>query len=332
MKRRQFIALLGGTAATWPLAARAQQAGKIPTIGVLSPFNDAENTLLADLKVGLREYGYVDGQSIKVEYRSAEGRLELLPGFAADLVARNVDLIVTSSAPAIQVARQATKKIPIVFARVGDAVNQGIVTSLSRPGGNITGISWFAPELSGKSLEVLREAFPTMSHVAIFREAAAGAASAMGADTAARRLGIKSTLFQDAYPRRVGNGFRGDGRRSDRFTRRPRRRDDFQQCKDNRGACVKGATTGNFFRFCVCRCWRVDQLWPKFQRNASPHGIFYRQNLARDKCGGFTGGAADQVRFSREHGYRKKIKSNDCANTVATRESCSRIIERSRRL
>jgi putative ABC transport system substrate-binding protein len=163
---------------------------------VLSPFIDAESSFLADFREGLREYGYTEGQNVRIEYRSAEGKVELLPGLVADLIGRNVDIVVTSSAPAIQVARRATSKIPIVMARVGDAVDQGFVGSLARPGGNITGISWFAPEMSAKGLEVLKEAFPAMSHVAIFREAAGGAASASAAGTAARRLGIKATLFQ----------------------------------------------------------------------------------------------------------------------------------------
>ncbi|HEX3114995.1 MAG TPA: ABC transporter substrate-binding protein [Bradyrhizobium sp.] len=194
MKRREFVVALGGAVISAPLDAWAQRA--VPIVGVLSPFNDAESTLLADLRAGLRDYGYVDGQNLRIEYRSAEGRLELLPDLISDILRRNADVIVTSSAPAIQAARQVTSKTPIVFARVGDAVNQGIVTSLAHPGGNITGISWFAPELSGKILGILKEAFPGMSHVAIFREAAADAASAVAVNVAAQRLGLKAQIFQ----------------------------------------------------------------------------------------------------------------------------------------
>jgi putative tryptophan/tyrosine transport system substrate-binding protein len=212
VRRRDFITLLGGAAAScasWPLAVHARQNAKLPVIGILSPFKDAEGTLLADLRVGLREYGYIEGQNVKIEYRSAEGRVELLPGLVSDLIRRNADVIVTASAPGIQIARQATSKIPIVFARVGDAVDQGIVASLARPGGNVTGISWFAPELSGKSLEILKEAFPTMSNVAIFREAAAGAASAIEANRAAQSLGLKSAIFQARTPDELETAFAG---------------------------------------------------------------------------------------------------------------------------
>ena len=193
MKRREFVVGLGGAAISLPLDAWAQRAA--PVVGVLSPFNDAESTLLADLR-GTARIWICRRAKFRIEYRSAEGRLELLPDLISDILSRNAAVIVTSSAPAIQAARQATSKTPIVFARVGDAVNQGIVTSLAYPGGNITGISWFAPELSGKILAILQEAYPAMSHVAIFREAAADAASAVAVNVAAQRLGLKAQIFQ----------------------------------------------------------------------------------------------------------------------------------------
>jgi putative ABC transport system substrate-binding protein len=194
MKRREFISLAAGAAIAAPLPTWAQRM--MPVVGILSPFNDAESTLLADVRAGLRHYGYVEGQNVRIEYRSTEGRVELLPGLVSDILQRNADVIVTASAPAIRAASQATTKTPIIFARMGDAVDQGIVASLAQPGGNITGISWFAPELSGKLLGILNEAVPGMSRVAIFREAAAGVASATAVDTAAHRLGLKSQIFQ----------------------------------------------------------------------------------------------------------------------------------------
>jgi putative ABC transport system substrate-binding protein len=189
--------------------ARAQKSKKMPVVGVLSPFNDAESTLLTDLRSGLREHGYSEQQNLRIEYRSAEGRVELLRSLVLELIRANVDVIVTSSVPAIQVAHEMTSKIPIVFARAGDALDQGIVQSLARPGGNITGISWFAPELSGKSLDILREVFPKMSHVAIFREAAGGAASATEAERAVRRVGLKATIFQARTSAEIETAFDG---------------------------------------------------------------------------------------------------------------------------
>src|SRR3981081_3209320 len=111
MRRRKFISLLGGAAEAGPPFARAQQATKLPVVGVLSPFIDAESAFLADLREGLREYGYTEGRNIRIEYRSAEGKLELLAGLAADLVRRNVDIIVTSSAPTTPIARQQTNTV-----------------------------------------------------------------------------------------------------------------------------------------------------------------------------------------------------------------------------
>jgi putative tryptophan/tyrosine transport system substrate-binding protein len=196
MRRRDFIALAGAGGMAWPISAPAQQRGKVSIVGVLSPFKDSESTLMTDVRAGLRDHGYIEGQNLKIEYRSAEGRTERLSGLALDLMNANVDIIVTSSAPAIQIVRTATSKIPVVFARVGDAVDQGIVQSLAHPGGNLTGISWFAPELSGKSIDILREVSSKTSHVAIFREAAGGAASATAAEAAVRHYGLKATIFQ----------------------------------------------------------------------------------------------------------------------------------------
>ena len=196
MRRRDFIALAGAGGMAWPISARAQQRGKVSIVGVLSPFKDSESTLMTDVRAGLRDHGYIEGQNLKIEYRSAEGRTERLSGLALDLMNANVDIIVTSSAPAIQIVRTATSKIPVVFARVGDALDQGIVQSLAHPGGNLTGISWFAPELSGKSIDILREVSSKTSHVAILREAAGGAASATAAAAAVRHYGLKATIFQ----------------------------------------------------------------------------------------------------------------------------------------
>jgi len=196
MRRRDFIALALAGGMAWPISAPAQKRDKVSIVGVLSPFKDSESTLMTDVRAGLRDHGYIEGQNLKIEYRSAEGRTERLSGLALDLMNANVDIIVTSSAPAIQIVRTATSKIPVVFARVGDALDQGIVQSLAHPGGNLTGISWFAPELSGKSIDILREVSSKTSHVAIFREAAGGAASATAAAAAVRHYGLKATIFQ----------------------------------------------------------------------------------------------------------------------------------------
>jgi ABC-type uncharacterized transport system substrate-binding protein len=149
--------------------AQAQQPTKIPRIGYLSPnslsFNPAR---IEAFRQGLRELGYVEGKNIVIEYRNTEGKLDRLPSLAAELVRLKVDIIVTTSPAPTRAAKEATSTIPIVFAQDGDPVASGFVASLARPGGNITGLSTLAPELSGKRLELLKEVVPKLSRVAVF--------------------------------------------------------------------------------------------------------------------------------------------------------------------
>jgi putative ABC transport system substrate-binding protein len=165
-------------------------------IGVLSPFIDADSTFLRDLRQGLGDRGLREGQEIAIEYRSAEGRINQLPVLADELVRLKVDTIVTASAPAIRFVQQATLTIPIVMMQVGDAVDQGFVASLAHPGGNITGTSWFGPELSAKRLELMKETFPEIAQLAILREASAGAASVTAVHAAARTLSVVLSIFE----------------------------------------------------------------------------------------------------------------------------------------
>jgi putative ABC transport system substrate-binding protein len=168
VKRRSFISLLGGAAAGWPLAARAQQSGKLRTIGFSGQSTrSAESELVAAFTQRLRELGWIEGRTITIEYRWSEGRAERFVPIAAEFVRLKVDLIVTSGTPQVVAAKQATSVIPIVFARAGDPVANGLVASLARPGGNVTGLSSQGDELAGKRLELLREAVPSLRRVAI---------------------------------------------------------------------------------------------------------------------------------------------------------------------
>ena len=173
MRRRDFIKGIAGSAATaWPLRARAQQAGKMPRIGFLglaSPSTFASR--LEGFRSGLRDFGYVEGTNVTIEYRWAEGRYERLPELAADLVRSNVDLIVTHATPGSLAAKQATTTIPIVIALIGDAVAVGIVTNVARPGGNITGQSFFNAELRAKRVELLKEVMPRLTQVGVILNA-----------------------------------------------------------------------------------------------------------------------------------------------------------------
>ena len=169
MIRREFITLLGGAAAAWPLAARAQQTGKVNRIGFLvtGALDSAEAQAILDaFRQGLRERGYVEGQDIVIEYRGADGKMERFPELATELVRLNLDLIVAGNTPAARAVREATSTIPIVVPNMGDPVGDGLVASLARPGGNITGMTFLGPELAAKRLELLKQALPTISRVA----------------------------------------------------------------------------------------------------------------------------------------------------------------------
>jgi putative ABC transport system substrate-binding protein len=168
MRRREFIGLLAGAAAASPLGARAQQTRKILRIGTLAygPVSNAAHQWRA-LRERLRELGYVEGENIAFESRWAEGKVERLPELAADLVRLKVDVIVAATVPGALAAKDATKTIPIVFWAVSDPVRFGLVPSLARPGGNITGVSGLSLDLAGKRLELLREIVPEVSRFAV---------------------------------------------------------------------------------------------------------------------------------------------------------------------
>ena len=172
MRRREFITLLGGVTVVWPIAARAQHTGKLPRIGYLSDEPPNPNVFHSRdyISARLHQLGYDDGRNIIVDYRYADGKAELLPSLATDLVAIPVDLIVAIGTPASRAALAATKTIPIVMARIGDPVGYGLVSSLARPGGNATAVSVFTQELAQKRLEVLKDAVPGLSRIAALYE------------------------------------------------------------------------------------------------------------------------------------------------------------------
>jgi ABC-type uncharacterized transport system substrate-binding protein len=192
MKRREFITLLGGAAVAWPLSVRAQQAGKPPTIGFLGADASAFAPWTAAFVAGLRDLGWIEGRTIKIEYRWSEGRPERYAEIAAEFVRLKVDVIVTVGS-AVPIVKQATSAIPIVFAVGIDPVGSGLVASLAKPGGNVTGLSIQANELAGKRLELLREIVPQLRRLAImFNADNTQPVLEMGETQAeARRLGLE---------------------------------------------------------------------------------------------------------------------------------------------
>jgi putative ABC transport system substrate-binding protein len=164
VRRREFITLVGGAAAAWPLAARGQQTA-MPTIGALVIGNINPEQFWREFRQGLRDLGYVEGQNVRFEFRSAEGEISRLPELAAELVRLKVDVIVTWFTPTAVAAKQATREIPIVMAETGDPVGLGLVASLPRPGGNVTGLASIAAELAGKSVQLIRDLLPSARRV-----------------------------------------------------------------------------------------------------------------------------------------------------------------------
>ena len=193
MKRREFITFLGGAAAAWPLAARGQQTGKLPTIGFLGGgAPTSQRTWVEAFLRRLHELGWTEGRTIAIEYRWANGRSDSLPEIAAEFVRLKVALIYAVGTESALAAKQATSVIPIVFPVTGDPVGTGLVASLARPGGNVTGLSNFAVDLAAKRLEILRDVFPSLSRLAILANAAysGGMLEVSQIRAAARTLGI----------------------------------------------------------------------------------------------------------------------------------------------
>jgi hypothetical protein len=194
-QRREFMTLLGGAAASWPVAARAQQAGKLPTIGILGSGTPAgHGQWYAGFVQRLRELGWTEGRNLAIEYRWAEGRSERFAEIVAEFARLRIDVIATSGTAAVAAAKQATSTIPIVFAAAGDPVGTGLVASLAKPGGNVTGLSLQQSDLAGKRLEILREAVPGLRRLAIMGNAGTAGSLADMSETedAARKLNLGS--------------------------------------------------------------------------------------------------------------------------------------------
>jgi ABC-type uncharacterized transport system substrate-binding protein len=209
MRRREFITLLGGAAAAWPLAARAQQPAK-PTIGFLHPLSpDPFAHRLRAFRQGLKETGYVDVENIVIEYRWAEGRFDQLPVLADELVRRQVAVIVAPSTAATLAAKAATTTIPIVFAVAEDPVKLGHVASLARPGGNLTGINFFSVELVAKRLELLHELVPRAARVAVLVNPSVGWSdrAEKELEAGARALGLQIQILNATSSREIDAAF-----------------------------------------------------------------------------------------------------------------------------
>ena len=208
MRRREFITLLGGAAA-WPLATRAQQPA-MPVIGFLNGSSPAGYArMVAAFRQGLKEAGYVEGQNVAIEYRWAEGHLDRLPALAADLVRRQVSVIAATSTPANLVAKKATSTIPIVFTTGSDPVQLGLVTSLARPSGNVTGVTQLSVEILPKRIELAHELLPTATTIALLVNPTdlTSDFEVKGAQAAAHTLGLQLHVLRASTEAELDDAF-----------------------------------------------------------------------------------------------------------------------------
>ncbi len=212
MERRRFIEVIAGGLFATPFAAEAQQAAKVARIGYLSTTLAGSPLLREAFHQGLRELGYVEGSNVVIENRAAEGKLERFPALAAELVALKVDVIVVGNTLAALAAKQATRTLPIVFANASDPVTEGLVASLARPGGNVTGLSNLAPGLVGKRLELLKQTVPGVSRVAVLWQPG-GSGGSMDkdmlteAEVAGRALGVRLQFVEARGPEDFDRAF-----------------------------------------------------------------------------------------------------------------------------
>ena len=216
MKRRAFITLLGGAAAAWPLAAQAQQQPAMPVIGLLDPRSpDAMADRLRAFRQGLKEVGYVEGENVTIIYRFAEDQNDRLPELAAELVRRQVTVIAASATTAAPAAKAATTTIPIAFIAAEDPVRLGLVASLARPGGNLTGINFFSSELAAKRLDLLHELLPRAARIAVLVNPANATNTASilrDVEAAARAIGLQVQVLNASTSREISAAFENVGR------------------------------------------------------------------------------------------------------------------------
>ena len=312
LRRREFITLLGG-AAGWPLAARAQQPAKPRTIGYLgSSTASTQGQWTTAFALRLRELGWVDGRNLAIAYRWAEGRPERFPDFANEFVRMKVDAIVTIGTPAVLALKQATSTIPIVFAAAVDPIASGLIASLARPGGNITGLSIQGTDLAGKRIELLREFVPRLRTLAIMANAGSPAAVLeMGeVQATARTLGLQAAPLEIRRAEDIAPSLELLKGRVDALY-----------------VCVDGLVTTHRVRISTLalgarlptmhvsrehvEAGGLMSYGPSFSGPVSPCRRHRRQASARNETGGHPGRAADQIRSGREpdHGEGARPRS-----------------------
>jgi hypothetical protein len=312
MKRRVFITLLGGAAA-WPLPVRAQQRAKVAHIGYLGLVSASWHTpRVTAFRAGLRDLGYAEGKNIVIEFRWAEGRYDQLPALAAELVRLDVDVIVTHTVTGAIAAKQATSTIPIVITAASDLLAFGLVESLARPGGNLTGLSFFNAELVAKRLELLKELAPSLAKAAVLLNADNPAGNQLilrELEPTAKALKVELLTFEARGPGDFEGVFAAMVSQQIGADCPPRRSD--AECK-HQGDCgyFGQAPAANMRLPGIRGSRRLDGLWDKLTRDGSARRCLHRQDSQGCEASGPSSRARDEVHDDRQskdgpgHGHR----------------------------
>ena len=320
--RRKFLATLGGAAAAWPLAARAQQA-TVPVIGFLSARSPAEAASdLAAFRQGLGQTGYFEGKNVAIEYRWAEGRYDRLPALAAELVARQVAVIAAvGGEPSGLAAKAATATIPIVCTLGGDAVAAGLVAHLNRPGGNITGVTIMGLEMGPKRVELAHQLVPNGSALAtlINSKFPPTLAEAHDMQAAAHSLGLQLTVLDASTEGEIDAVFAGLAPAESRCSAYQHGPISVRTAGANRTAC--GALQNSYALFFarVRRCRGPNELWTDDQQRLSTGGDLRRSHSKRRKGWRITSRAADQVRPSDQSANRQDARPRNPDDSACPR-------------
>jgi putative tryptophan/tyrosine transport system substrate-binding protein len=299
MKRREFITLMGGTAAIWPLAARSQQQPTTPLIGFLNGRSRAETmTVIEHFRKGLADAGFVEGRNVRVEYRWADGRYDRLPALATEIVdLRPTVIVATGGNVTALAAAAATSTIPIVFAAGGDPIKSGLVASLNRPGGNATGVSLFIAELASKRLEFLREVAPKATTIGILVNPGnpTGVAEARDVEARATTLGLGTKLISAGGAGDLEPAFAAasPGENSGRFYLQRSLPDRYQGSTGRDRD--RAHASGHLFLARICGGRGAGELWGKYSGGLSEGRRLCGADLDGRAASRPAGAAADQV-------------------------------------
>jgi ABC-type uncharacterized transport system substrate-binding protein len=321
MRRREFISLLGGTAAALPIVARAQQ-GHLPVVGALRSNPKDTEAFAEPFRRYMKAIGWEEGRNIRFLFVWAEGRNERAPALAGELVAKNVDLIITFGDPAIRAAQRATQTIPIV-GMTDDMIGSGLAVSMARPGGNTTGVSILTLELDVKRLEILHEFLPQARRIAVLADPSTISTRAQ-LSSAARDLALELVRFEAQSPDEIGNAL--DAVASAKVDAVNVLASDSERCPSfNHRANAQCAPANDLSVSGECGGWRTACLWSAGVRIIPSHRLFRRPHPQGGEAGRSPNRAANQIRVSGEPEDGKRTQPDDPAGAPRPRRRGDRV-------